>query len=92
MGILEAPALKLPAINIGNRQKGREHAENVLFVPHVVEEIVEGVEKALHDEAFRENVAGCRNPFGDGRAGPRIAAVLAETAVDEKLLVKEWTF
>ena len=30
-GILEAPLLKLPVINVGNRQRGRMHAENVQF-------------------------------------------------------------
>ena len=38
MGILEAPALKLPVINVGNRQK-RLHSENVIFVGHNSDEI-----------------------------------------------------
>ena len=33
-GIIEAPLLGLPVVNIGPRQVGREHADNVLFVDH----------------------------------------------------------
>ena len=45
-GILEAPLLKLPVINIGNRQHGRLHAENVQFVSHDKNRIKEAVKKS----------------------------------------------
>jgi GDP/UDP-N,N'-diacetylbacillosamine 2-epimerase (hydrolysing) len=92
LGILEAPFLKLPVVNIGNRQKQRQHAANVLFVPHEREAIRDAVTRALHNEEFRSEVKNCENPFGDGRAGERVAAVLAELAIDRRLLVKRWTF
>ena len=47
-GILEAPLLKLPVVNVGNRQKGRLHAENVQFVPHQVEAISAAVKNISH--------------------------------------------
>ncbi len=92
LGLLEAPFLKLPAVNIGNRQKKRIHAENVIFVPHDKEAIKAAVEKALKDPEFRQQVRQCSCPFGDGRAGERIAEVLAATPVDDRLLTKDWTF
>jgi GDP/UDP-N,N'-diacetylbacillosamine 2-epimerase (hydrolysing) len=92
LGILEAPFLKLPVINVGNRQKKRQHAENVLFVPHDKDRIVAAIRRALTDIDFRERVADCSCPFGDGRAGARIAAKLAETPVDNRLLVKDWAY
>src|SRR5262249_9543237 len=43
LGLLEAPFLKLPVINVGRRQSNRHHAENVFFVPHDREQIVKQV-------------------------------------------------
>jgi len=92
LGLLEAPFLKLPVINVGNRQKKRQHAENVVFVPHEKERIMAAVQRALTDADFRQRVANCSCPFGDGHAGERIATTLAETPIDNRLLVKDWGY
>lgn len=91
-GLLEAPALKLPAVNIGNRQKARLHAGNVQFVPHRAAAIARAVRKALNDTAYRARVSRCRNPYGDGRSGERIAKILAEIPLGKKLLIKEMAY
>lgn len=91
-GIMEAPLLKLPVVNVGNRQKGRLHAENVQFVPHDVKAICSAVSKALFDQAYRAEVARCSNPYGDGHASEKIAKVLAEIPIDDKLLIKDVTY
>lgn len=91
-GILEAPLLKLPAINVGNRQKGRLHAENVQFVPHERDAIVAAVERAVNDASYREYVRRCSNPYGDGKSSARIAEILASAPIDEKLLIKDLTY
>lgn len=91
-GILEAPSLKLPVINVGNRQKGRLHAENVQFVSHDIEEICGAVHKALFDQGYKEQVMKCKNPYGDGYASERIANILSNIEINEKLLVKDITY
>lgn len=91
-GIIEAPLLHLPVVNVGTRQRDREHAENVIFVPHEVERIQEGIKRALYDESFKAKVQDCTNPYGDGHAGERIAQILAEVAVDDRLLGKRSTY
>ena len=91
-GILEAPLLKLPVVNIGNRQKGRLHAENVNFVPHDKYEIIKAVRQAIDDKNYRERVNNCSNPYGDGKTSDKIAEVLATVTIDDKLLIKEITF
>ena len=90
-GILEAPLLKLPVINVGNRQKGRLHAENVQFVPHDVNAICAALNKALFDKSYREEIKQCVNPYGDGHASEKIAEILATIPV-ENLLVKDITY
>ncbi|ATW25678.1 UDP-N-acetylglucosamine 2-epimerase [Candidatus Formimonas warabiya] len=91
-GILEAPLLNLPVVNVGNRQKGRLHAENVQFVPHEVNAICSAVEKALFDQSYREKVAKCTNPYGDGHSSERISDILANIPIDEKLLIKDMVY
>ena len=91
-GILEAPLLKLPVVNIGNRQKGRLHAENVQFVPHEKEAIKNAAHRALHDEIYRGEIAKCSNPYGDGKASQRIANLLASIPIDDNLLIKDITY
>lgn len=88
-GILEAPFLKLPVINVGNRQKQRQHAENIIFVPHDKELIKSAIKRALSDQSFIEMCRNCSNPYGDGYSGERIARIIAETKIDDKLINKQ---
>lgn len=91
-GIIEAPLLRLPAVNVGPRQRGREHSENVIFVEPELETIESAVHKAVFDKKFREIVSNCSNPYGDGHSGERIAGILAEHPIDDRLLNKINTF
>lgn len=91
-GIIEAPSLKLPVVNIGSRNVGREHAENVIFVNANKEEIMGAIKKALYDEDFKKKVKLCSSPYGDGKASHRIIKVLSEINIDKKLLQKRITY
>lgn len=88
-GLLEAPFLKLPVVNVGNRQKQRQHAENILFVPHNKDLIKEAVIKAINDKEFKNVCKNCSNPYGDGYSGERIANIIAETEINKELLNKQ---
>ena len=87
-GIIEAPSFHLPAVNIGGRQGGRERSTNVIDVKHDKREIARAIKKALYDKGFREKVRKCKNPYGDGRAGVRVAQILSEIKDVPKLLEK----
>jgi len=91
-GIIEAPSFGLPVVNIGARQRGRQRAENVIDVNYDKEEIKMAVQKALCDEEFKEKAKKCKNPYGDGKAGMRIAKILSETKIDKILLEKRMTY
>lgn len=91
-GILEAPLLKLPVVNVGNRQRGRLHAENVEFVPHDKFKIVKALQRAVFDKEYRASVSSCANPYGDGKTSARIAEVLATIPLDDALLIKDITY
>jgi UDP-N-acetylglucosamine 2-epimerase (non-hydrolysing)/GDP/UDP-N,N'-diacetylbacillosamine 2-epimerase (hydrolysing) len=91
-GILEAPSLKLAAVNIGNRQKGRMQANNVINVEYNKEKIIKGIKKSLSDENFKRKLMTCQNPYGDGHSSERIVKVLEEIEINDKLLNKIITY
>lgn len=86
-GIIETPSFAVPTINIGDRQAGRIRAANIIDVPADPTAIADALRRAL-SPAFRAELAGLSSPYGDGRAGERIANVLATIALDRSLVVK----
>ena len=86
-GIIETASFALPTINVGLRQRGREHGANVIDVEANAETIIAASERALA-KPFRESLSGMANPYGDGLASARIARILAETPIDEHFIVK----
>lgn len=91
-GILEAPFLKLPVVNVGMRQKKRLHGNNVQFVPHEAPEIEKAIKKACFDENYRNIVQNGPSPYGDGHSSEKIASILASIPLDKKLLLKDITY
>jgi UDP-N-acetylglucosamine 2-epimerase (non-hydrolysing)/GDP/UDP-N,N'-diacetylbacillosamine 2-epimerase (hydrolysing) len=88
-GLVEAPSFELPVVNIGNRQKGRVRASNVIDVGYGQEEIKQGIEKALSSR-FRVGLRGLKNPYGKGQASSLIVETLKEISLGKKLLVKRF--
>ncbi len=91
-GIIEAPLLKLPVVNVGTRQVGREHAGNVEFVDYNSAEIEAALRKAVFDEPYRAQVRTAKNPYGDGTAGARICDILVQETDQRRLVQKRNTF
>jgi UDP-N-acetylglucosamine 2-epimerase (non-hydrolysing)/GDP/UDP-N,N'-diacetylbacillosamine 2-epimerase (hydrolysing) len=77
-GIVEAPAMKVPTVNIGERQRGRVRATSVIDCAEKADNITAAVEKALSGE-FRKTLPGVRNPYGEGGASKRIQEILKGT-------------
>ena len=91
-GIMEAPLLKLPVVNVGNRQKGRLHAENIIFVPHEKAKIISALKSSLYDSSTIRDIRNCRSPYGDGHSAVKIARIIAEIPFDENLRQKDMTY
>jgi UDP-hydrolysing UDP-N-acetyl-D-glucosamine 2-epimerase len=86
-GIMEAASFKLPAVNVGIRQSGRERGRNVLDCGADRAEIVNAIHKAL-SAPFRASLSDLKNPYGDGHAAEKIANILSSAIVSESLLTK----
>jgi len=91
-GILEAPSLGLPVVNIGVRQRGRAHAENVLFVDNKKEEILVALHKSLNDENYIKEVKNCVNPYGNGETSEKVVEILASIEINDRLIFKNITY
>ncbi|MBP1908192.1 UDP-N-acetylglucosamine 2-epimerase [Methanolobus bombayensis] len=91
-GMIESSSFKLPVVNIGIRQEGRQRSNNVIDVPNDKEKILRAINKALFDEKFKQEVNKCKNPYGDGKSGVRIADALATIRLDQQLLQKKNTY
>jgi GDP/UDP-N,N'-diacetylbacillosamine 2-epimerase (hydrolysing) len=94
-GIIEAPSLGVPTVNIGDRQKGRLRAASVIDVPYSIEAIKAAIQYATGDSQFRHAVRDVKNPydpFGDGNVSTRIVDVLERTQLGRTLLEKKLDF
>jgi UDP-hydrolysing UDP-N-acetyl-D-glucosamine 2-epimerase len=74
--LIEAPAVDLPAVDVGDRQGGRRAGPNVLHAPADPRAVTAAFREAL-DPATRKRVAAARPALADGRAGQRIADIIA---------------
>ncbi len=83
-GLYEAPSLKKPTVNIGDRQKGRLQAGSVINCPVERKAIVRAIE-----EAFHKDCSGVINPYGDGESARRIHGILKQVP-DFQLLKKHF--
>jgi len=90
-GIKETLALGCPSVNIGSRQNGRLRANNIIDVGYDRDEIVSAIRRSLYDDNFRETCRTCKNPYGCGEAGKKIAETLATIELGQKLIQKKMT-
>lgn len=84
-GIYEAPSLKRPTVNIGDRQAGRERAPSVIDCHPDRTAIAQAVRKAFHLDC-----TSVTSPYGDGHATERIIARLVSIPDFKPLLRKRF--
>ena len=95
-GLVEAPALGIPTINIGSRQAGRLRPMSVIDCPADRTAIQAALEQVYSDSAAGSNGALPPSPLGNGGAAARIAEHLASlplSGVVKKSFydIPEWT-
>lgn len=71
-GLIEAAALRVPCVNIGPRQNGREKPANVIDCDYGSAPVRNAIARAL-----KLNRAKLRHPYGTGRTATTIARLLA---------------
>lgn len=80
-GIHEASTYKVPVVNIGTRQQGRERSDNIIDVPYNKNEIFKALKKAIYDKKFRNKVEKIKNIYGDGKSAKKIYNILKKISL-----------
>ena len=84
-GIVEAPAIGVPTVNTGNRQRGRLRAASVIDCEESSHDIVGALRTATSD-AFRAKCRETVYPFGRPGATRRILKILKSAPLDGILM------
>ena len=87
-GVIEAPILNIPSINIGDRQKGRFHPPSVINTPLNMTSIASAINFGL-SSPFRNELSLVSHPFGNGTTSQKVVDVLSSCDLN-KLLYKEF--
>jgi UDP-hydrolysing UDP-N-acetyl-D-glucosamine 2-epimerase len=74
--LIEAPALRLPAVDVGDRQAGRRREANVIGAPAAGDAVAAALRQAL-DPRFRAALPPLDPFLADGMAGERVARIIA---------------
>lgn len=75
-GIIEAPFLKVPTVDIGDRQKGRVKPGSVISCDNTVTDIIAALQNALAYDRHREEAA---NPYEGQDTSCQIVWVIKQT-------------
>lgn len=76
-GVIEAPSMGTPTINIGDRQKGRVMAESVICCEPDKSCIADAMKKALTYD-FQEKAKQIKSPFGNGTTSKLIVDIIID--------------
>jgi UDP-N-acetylglucosamine 2-epimerase len=85
-GLAEAPAVGLPTVDIGERQRGRLRTSTTIHCPPERGAITAAIEKAL-DPA---TVVASSSPYGDGQATERIIEAVRQIEDPRSLVLKRF--
>ncbi len=75
--IREGSFLGIPAVNIGNRQNGREHGDNIKHVNYNMKKILKAIIYQIKKGKYKKNKI-----FGNGSSGKKIAEILSKVKPD----------
>jgi len=76
-GIVESPSFGIPVVNIGDRQKGRVKAGNIIDCGESEQSILKAIKKALSGD-FQATSKKVRNPYGKGNSVKQIMKIIAK--------------
>lgn len=85
----ESSSFKIPVVNIGTRQCGRQRGKNVIDVGYDRNEIKKAIEISLYDKRYLARLKKIKNPWGDGKTGLRVSQILEELEITSELLAKQ---
>ena len=83
-GLIEAPSLKIPTINIGDRQKGRLRANSVIDSKPKKNLIMKSIKK-IYNKKFRESLKHIKNPYEYKNSSKKIYKIIKNAKIPSEL-------
>ena len=80
--ILESSSFKLPALNIGNRQKGRILTKNIISCNFKKMEIIKNIRK-ISNEKFKKKFLHLQNPFYKKNTSKKIVNKISSFSLEK---------
>ena len=80
-GLAEVPSFKKGTINIGDRQRGRLHAESVISCEPNRSDITASLQK-LYSPNFQASLNQVANPYGEGGASKLVVETIKQYSID----------
>ncbi|MGF9768959.1 UDP-N-acetylglucosamine 2-epimerase [Bacillus albus] len=90
-GIIEAASFKIPVINIGTRQCGRERSKNTIDVNADYDEIKEAL-KRINSLDFTNVVRDAENIYGKGNTSENFLKIIKSIRINKDLIQKNITY
>ncbi|MHA1917911.1 MAG: UDP-N-acetylglucosamine 2-epimerase [Candidatus Ranarchaeia archaeon] len=75
-GIIEAPSLHLPVVNIGTRQNGRIQGKNIINVKTFDKSMLKEAIIQSCDTNFRKDLYNTSNPYGNGNSAKEVTSFI----------------
>lgn len=91
-GIMEAPFLHIPSINIGTRQSGRLRPKSVIDVDYDKSQIKKAIKKVLNDKKFLNRIKKQKQLYGDGNSSKKIIDILENLDLKSIPIQKRMTY
>lgn len=90
-GIIEAASYKVPVINIGSRQKGRERSRNVIDISEDKDELLHAIEHVMRKD-FLASLKTLTNVYGRKNTSQNIVRSIKQLSKTEQLIQKTITY
>jgi len=82
-GIMEAPFLRIPSVNIGTRQLGRLRSKSVIDCNYEKLNIKNAITKAINDKKFLKSIPSNQNLYGIGNSSKQIVKIMEKLDLDK---------
>lgn len=91
-GIMEAPFLHVPSINIGTRQEGRSKTKSIINVGYNKKEIKNAINKVITNKKFCISIKNQKNQHGNGTAAKKIRYILEKLDLEKIPIQKKLSY
>jgi GDP/UDP-N,N'-diacetylbacillosamine 2-epimerase (hydrolysing) len=94
-GILESPTYKIPTINLGERQRGRVQAINIINSGFNKNKIKKKINYIINNKKYARKLSKCNNPYQINNSSKKIANIITKIIFrknNKKLLDKKMSY